>query len=176
MRKTSCGDMIIMNQIINVILLLLLLLFPNTCGGGVKDKDDAVEWFKKNEDELNQLVDKLLAHPNIERVEDMRMDLIPKYGAFSDSDLKTYNEILKAINRLGVIAVIVSRRGNTPPDDLIGIEMLLKSKGLSIGGGYALSVGYMPDAEFVKKAIDDYGEKYYPLGSKDWYVIEITGD
>lgn len=176
MPPTSCGDMTIMSRIINAVLLLLLLLFPNRCGGPVKDKDDAVEWFKKNETELIQVVDKLLAHPNIERVEGDDMDFNPKYDDFSDSDLKTYNEILKISKRLDIIAVIASRRENAPSDDLIGIEMLLITKGLSISGGYSLSVGYMPDTEYVKKVVSYYGEKFYPLGSKDWYVIEIVDD
>ena len=115
-----------MNLIIRIIILSLFV-FQNSCGGTAANKDYAVNWFKKNEVELNALIKKLLAHPNIMRVEDMTMDYISKYGEFSDADLKVYNEILKISKKLDIKAVVVSRERAIITGDLIGIQFILIS-------------------------------------------------
>jgi hypothetical protein len=74
-----------MIQIIKA-FLLALVLSQNACAESeesVKNKEEAIVWFSVNEVQIEQVLEMLLAHPKIRRVENMRMQFIPKYGEFS---------------------------------------------------------------------------------------------
>lgn len=162
-----------MIRIINFALVILVVTQVG-CARPVEDKDSAVEWFKSNRVELNSLLDIVLSHPNIQRVEDMKMAYIPKYGEFSEDDVQAYKTALEMSEELGIQAISVSRKGNSLDGDLLGVDMVLISEGLTTKG-YALTVEYIPDPNYVEKA-KEHGILYYPLGADNWYLAEYINN
>lgn len=154
--------------------LVVLMLTQVVCARPVEDKESAVEWFKSNHVELSSLLDKVLSHPTIQRVEDMKMDFIPKYGEFSQDDIQAYRAALEMSDELGIKAIYVSRKGNSADGDLLGVDMVLISEGLTTKG-YALTVEYIPNPNYVEKA-KEHGILYYPLGVENWYLAEYINN
>jgi hypothetical protein len=165
-----------MTQIIKA-LFLVLVLSQGACAesvSSVKSKEEAISWFSENGKQLEQVLEMLLAHPKISRVEDMRMQFIPKYGEFSATDEDAYKSLLQQSKQLGVKAISVARRGNVIDGDLLGIDMVLISEGLTTKG-YALTVEYIPDSGYIEKA-KKHGILYQQLNKKSWYLVEYLNN
>jgi hypothetical protein len=75
---------------------------------------------------------------------------------------------------LGVKAISISRRGNTIDGDLLGVDMVLISEGLTTKG-YALTVEYIPDPGYIEKA-KKHGILYQELNRKKWYLVEYLNN
>lgn len=158
-------------------IFIALLILQNACAdsvSSVRSKEEAVIWFSENENELNKILSVLFSHPNIQRIEDMRIKFIPKYGEFSEADEKAYKSLLLLSESLGIKSISIARKRNVIDGDLLGVDMVLISEGLATKG-YALSVEYIPDFEYVEKA-KNHGIFYLQLNKKNWYVAEYLNN
>ena len=165
-----------MIQIIKVIFVVLSLL-QIACTesvDSVKNKEETVVWFSNNENNLEQILTVLFSHPNIQRVEDIRMQFIPRFGDFSEADEKAYKSILSLSENMGIKAISIARKNNSIDGDLISVDMILISEGLTTRG-YALSIEYIPDLKYVEKA-KTHGAFYQKLNKKNWYIAEYINN
>ena len=135
-----------------------------------RSKEVAELWFKENKDELASIKSVLLDHPNIRRVEELDRLFLPGYGAFSEQDLVAYESILGKISELGIKSIDVARGKNDKDGDLIALEFLLESEGLTTGG-HALSVEYIFQESYIQRA-GKAGILMESLGLEGWYLVE----
>lgn len=165
-----------MIQAIKVIFVALVLL-QSACAesvDSVKSKEEAIAWFSENENNLEQMLEVLFSHPNIQRVEGMRMQFIPKFGEFSEADEQAYKSLLSRSENLGIKAISIARKKNSIDGDLLGVDMILISEGLTTRG-YALSVEYVPNPKYIEKA-KAHGTLYHKLHKENWYIAEYINN
>ncbi len=158
-------------------ILVALVVLQTACAestSSVKNKEEAVIWFSDNENDIEKILAILFAHPNIQRVEDMRMQFIPKYGEFSEADEKAYKFLFSLSENMGIKAISVARKRNSIEGDLLGVDIILISEGLTTKG-YALSIEYIPDSVYVEKA-KGRGVLYQQLNKENWYLAEYLNN
>ena len=156
---------------LNKCCLLVLIICQVSCADYCADsvKRDAAEWFSKNQAEMEAMVDLLLTHKNIERVESPYTEFTPRYGDFTDADYDAYESLFREKERLGIKHVVAHRI--IASSELLSIDFTLIATGMVFAPGYVLSVEYIPDHEIIEKS-KPHGFFHYPLGPKNWYIEE----
>lgn len=140
----------------------------------VTNKDEALQWFNQNQSTLEYILGELLASPRIKWIEKMRMELLPKYGEFSESDIAKFEALLEESQEIGIISISVAREENSMDSELISVTLVLISEGL-MTNGYSLAIAYIPDPNFVLRS-EDYGIEYEALNLENWYLSELFHD
>ena len=132
--------------------------------------DQALSFFKKNEDRIIKVNDLLLkAPPAMRRVDPaVALKFIPNYEKFSSDDRALYVKLSAEIEDLEIQNAAVSRF----PDGVISIRYILHATGHVTTTGTLLSINYitLPLAEVIKgRAWRNL--KVTPTHRQNWYVI-----
>lgn len=157
-------------------IVVILLTFNGASAGSLSDYDSAVSWFKDNREQLNSLVELLLAHPAIKRVDgELGLKFMTQYDELSKSDLEVYEVVLRESTDLGIKSAAVSREESQKNGDLISVQLLLISKG-NVVRGYALTLEYIPDQKYLDM-FKSHGIDYFQLdGADGWYLAEYVDE
>lgn len=175
MQWLLCEGMITMNIIIKVAIIVTYLFSVGCSSGSANTVDKARLFFNKHYQELHEIKQTLLKHPNIERVSPGRkLEFTPSYKNFSSEDIIAYKALIAKCEELDVLNITNYRIDNNNGEKLLIIRYVIYSIGLS-PSGRSVSINFIPNQLFVER-LEDNETTYYPLDVVDWYVAEYISN
>lgn len=163
---------ITMKTINRIIIICFIIFFSNGCGQA-HEQDLAINWFENNKAQIIDIKNRILEHPNIERIQPgKKMKYIKNIENFSETDTTFYEEIEQIAIEYGIQIISVYRDYDDPGKKLIAVSFAIISVGI-VGSGHLVSVDYILSEELVDayKKESDNGNQIFPLSEKDWYVV-----
>lgn len=154
-------------QVINkVILYIFLIIIAPGYSASVNNENMAITFYNNHKDILHQVILKLDSNTSIRRVEPKLGTILMKsYERFSDTEKRTFDELMALCNKLDIINIAVTRYDS---GSVMAVWFTLFSEGI-LARGSATSLLYITDPSLFPRFEAAYDVQTTKIND-NWYV------